>query len=46
VLRRAEWQKDQLQDNPHVKLALEMVEKVAVLLEGRDDSVSYNYPMV
>ena len=41
VLFRGEQHKDQVQDDPHVKLALEMIEKVAVILEDRDDSSSF-----
>jgi len=41
VLFRGEQHKDQVQDDPHVKLALEMIEKVAVILEDRDDSASF-----
>lgn len=46
MLRRGERPKDQVQNDPHVKLALEMIERVAVILEGRDDSASYNHPVV
>lgn len=44
MICRSEQPKDHVQDDPHVKLALEMIEKVAVILEGRDDSASYNHP--
>jgi hypothetical protein len=43
VLHRGEQHKDQVRDDPHVKLALDMIEKVAVIIEGRDDSASFNH---
>ena len=46
VLRRGEKKKDQVHDDLHVKLALELIEKVAVILEGQEDGLSLNHPMV
>ena len=39
---------DQEQDDPHIKLALDMLEEVAVIIEGRDgdDSASFSHPVV
>jgi len=46
VLHRGERHKDQVRDDPHVKLALDMIEKVAAMLEGREDSTSFSRPVV
>ena len=36
----------QAREDPHFKLALDMLEKVADILEGRDDSASFCHPMM
>jgi hypothetical protein len=46
VLRRGEQREEQMQHDLHVELALEMTEKVAVILEGRDDGAYLNHPVV
>jgi len=46
VLHRGEQHTDQGRVDPHIKLALDMLEKVAVIIEGRDDGASFSHPIV
>jgi len=48
VLHRGEQHIDQARDDPHIKLALDMLEKVAVIIEGQgeDESASFGHPVV
>ena len=43
VLHRGEQHTDHGRVDPHIKLALDMLEKVAVIIEGRDDSASFSH---
>ena len=48
VLHRGEQHINQARDDPHIKLALDMLEKDAVITAGRDrdESASFSHPVV